>query len=220
MIRSFNYNPPRVPLEILYIDSSIVVLNKPAGLLTVPGKPKDHSDCLLSRLRKEVFGALLVHRLDLDTSGVIIFARTGSSQVHLNKQFENQKILKSYMARVNGHLLKDEDIINLPIIVDWPNRPIQKICFKTGKNASTHYKVIEREKGKNISRVKLHPITGRSHQLRLHMKSIGHPIIGDPLYADDATFAASNRLELHSFKIVITHPKTKKKQIFSSPIPF
>ena len=219
MFRTLNYNPPQKPLEIIYIDSSLVVLNKPEGLLTVPGKPETHFDSLIVRLRKEVFGALLVHRLDLHTSGVIVFARTASSQVYLNKQFELRRTRKKYVARVKGHLKKDEGQINLPIIVDWPNRPQQKVCSETGKKAFTHYKVLDREP-QNISRVELYPITGRSHQLRLHMKAIGHPIIGDPIYADNATFKASNRLELHSHSLQINHPKTKLLKLFSVEVPF
>jgi tRNA pseudouridine32 synthase/23S rRNA pseudouridine746 synthase len=198
----------------VYIDSSIIVLNKPAGLLTVPGKPESHSDCLLNRVRKEVFGALLVHRLDLDTSGVIIFARTSSSQVELGRQFEKRQTKKTYLAKVSGHVEKDEGVINLPIIVDWPNRPIQKVCFETGKNAITKYKVLERYKSK-MSLIELYPVTGRSHQLRLHMKSIGHPILGDSLYADEATFQAAHRLTLHSYSLEIMHPKTEKEKKFS-----
>ena len=219
MKRPFIYNPPSTPLEIIYIDSSIAVLNKPAGLLTVPGKPNEHSDSLYTRLRKEVFGALLVHRLDLDTSGIIIFARTASSQVHLNKQFETRRAKKTYVARVKGHLTETTGRIDFPIIVDWPNRPKQKICFETGKIATTLYKVLAKEP-KDFSRVELYPITGRSHQLRLHMKSLGHPIVGDPLYADDETFKASNRLELHSSRLEITHPKTNKPIVFEVSIPF
>lgn len=219
MVKTLTYNPPQNPLEMIYVDSSIVVLNKPEGLLTVPGKPETNFDSLLVRLRKEVFGALLVHRLDLHTSGVIIFARTASSQVYLNKQFELRKTKKTYVARVKGHLKKDEGKIDLPIIVDWPNRPKQKVCDKTGKKAVTFYKVLNREP-QNISRVELYPITGRSHQLRIHMKAIGHPIIGDPLYADNATFKASNRLELHSHSLQINHPKTKELKLFSVKVPF
>ena len=219
MTTVFSYNPPKSPLKIIHIDSSVVVLNKPSGLLTVPGKPTTHSDCLLSRLRREVFGALLVHRLDLGTSGVIIFARTASSQVYLNKQFEIRKTQKTYVARVKGHLEKDEGRIDLPITVDWPRRPIQKVCFETGRNSLTYYKVIERETS-NISRVKLYPVTGRSHQLRLHMKYIGHPIVGDSLYGDRATFNVSDRLELHALRLKITHPKTKKTQVYNAPAPF
>ena len=219
MIRTFKYNPPKTPLEIIYIDSSIVVLNKPAGLLTVPGKPEAHFDSLLTRLRKEVFGALLVHRLDLDTSGVIVFARTASSQVSLNKQFETRQIRKKYIARVKGHLKKNEGKIDLPIIVDWPNRPTQKVCLETGRKSVTYFKVIEREED-DISRIELYTVTGRSHQLRLHMKSIGHPILGDPLYGDELTFLASSRLELHSVFLEITHPKTNEQNIFSASIPF
>ena len=219
MIRTLKYNPPQCPLDIIYIDSSLIVLNKPEGLLTVPGKPETNVDSLIVRLRKEVFGALLVHRLDLHTSGVIVFARTASSQVCLNKQFELRKIRKIYVARVKGHIKKDVGEIALPIIVDWPNRPKQKVCLETGKKALTHYKVLDREP-QNISRVELYPITGRSHQLRLHMKAIGHPIIGDPIYADNATFKASNRLELHSQSIQINHPKTNMPKLFSVEVPF
>lgn len=219
MIRPFIYNPPKTALEIVHVDSSIIVLNKPAGLLTVPGRPEAHSDCLLTRLRKEVFGALLVHRLDLDTSGVIIFARTSSNQVNLSRQFEKRKTKKIYLATVNGHIEKDEGIIDLPIIIDWPNRPLQKVCFKTGKNSITKFKVLDRNKSK-VTLVELSPITGRSHQLRVHMKSIGHPILGDPLYADETTFKASNRLQLHSFSLEITHPKTDQLMLFSTPVPF
>ena len=162
---------------------------------------------------------MLVHRLDLDTSGIIIFARTASSQVFLNKQFENQRVEKTYLARVKGHINEDEGKIDLPIIVDWPNRPIQKVCFLTGKRSITSYTVLKREIN-NISRVQLKPVTGRTHQLRLHMKSIGHPIIGDPLYADEGTFRISNRLELHSLRLQITHPKTNKLITFFSSVPF
>ena len=219
MKKAFKYDPPDSPLEIIYIDPSIVVLNKPSGLLTVPGKQKSHSDCLLSRLRKEVFGALLIHRLDLDTSGVIIFARTSTSQVNLNKQFETRKIQKTYVARVKGHLKNSSGRIELPIIVDWPNRPKQKVCFENGRDSTTLYQVLIRE-SQNFSRVELTPITGRSHQLRLHMKSIGHPIVGDKLYADKATIKASNRLELHSSSLRIRHPMTNVFQVFSSSVPF
>lgn len=216
MLRPFIYNPPKIPLDIIYIDSSVIVLNKPAGLLTVPGKPKEHSDCLLTRVRKEVFGALLVHRLDLDTSGAIIFARTSSSQIELGRQFEKRVTKKVYLARVSGHVEKDEGTIDLPIIVDWPNRPLQKICFKTGKRSITRYKVLERQNCK-ISLIELHPVTGRSHQLRLHMKSIGHPIIGDSLYADENAFQASERLALHSSSLEIIHPKTQQQKKFFAP---
>ena len=219
MIRPFKYNPPKTPLEIIYIDSSIVILNKPAGLLTVPGRPDSHCDCLLTRLRKEVFGALLVHRLDLHTSGTIIFARTAASQVHLNKQFELRQTKKTYIARVEGHLEKNKGEIKLPLTLDWPNRPRQKVCFETGKNAITFYKVLNCEI-QNVSRIELHPITGRSHQLRLHMKSIGHPILGDPLYGNESSFLAAKRLQLHSHKLEITHPKSNKMQLYSAQAPF
>ena len=218
-MRPFIYKPPTSPLDIIHIDSSIVVVNKPAGLLTVPGKPEEHSDCLLSRVRSQIFGTLLVHRLDLDTSGIIIFARTHSAQINLGKQFENRQTQKKYIAIVSGNLEKNEGTIDLPLIVDWPNRPLQKICRDTGRNAVTKFKVLGRKK--NISSlVELEPLTGRSHQLRLHMKSIGHPILGDSLYAGDEVFNASNRLNLHSLSLEIEHPKTKTRQTFLAPSPF
>ena len=219
MLRPFVYTPPQTPLEIIYIDSSVVVLNKPAGLLTVPGRPETHSDCLLTRVRKEVFGALLVHRLDLDTSGIIIFARTASSQVNLGRQFEERRIRKIYRATVSGYIKKDAGLISLPIVVDWPNRPIQKVCFQTGKDSITRFKVLERPNAK-VSLVELYPVTGRTHQLRLHMKSIGHPILGDSLYADEKSFKASERLNLHASSLEIIHPKTDQTKILSAPVPF
>ena len=218
-MRPFIYKPPTSPLDIIHIDSSIVVINKPAGLLTVRGKPQEHYDCLLDRVRNQIFGTLLIHRLDLDTSGVIIFARTHSAQINLGKQFENRQTQKKYIAIVSGNLEKSIGTINLPTIVDWPNRPLQKICIETGRAAVTKFKVLSRKK--NISSlVELEPLTGRSHQLRLHMKSIGHPILGDSLYADDNAFNASNRLNLHSLSLEIEHPKTKIRQMFLAPSPF
>jgi len=217
-MRPFLYKPPISPLDIVHIDSSLVILNKPSGILTVPGRTIELSDSLLTRVKKKIFGALLVHRLDMDTSGIIIFARTPSAQKCLGKQFENRTVKKKYLARVAGHVEKMEGIIDLPIIVDWPNRPLQKVCLNRGKTAITKYKLLKHEKG-NCSLVELHPITGRSHQLRLHMKSIGHPILGDNLYADGSVLRASKNLNLHSFSVKFSHPKTRKSCSFSAPTP-
>ena len=217
----FRYTPPRSPVEIIYKDQSIVVVNKPAGLLSVPGKPQSHFDCMFSRLQKEVFGIRVVHRLDLDTSGVMIFARTPSAQANLGKQFEAREIKKIYLAKVSGLVEKDSDIIKLPITIDWPNRPKQKICFENGRMASTKYLVLERNEDHTL--VQLIPITGRSHQLRVHMQSLGHPILGDTLYGlyrKNISFTKLKRMYLHSEKIRLSHPKTLKNLTFHVPCPF
>ncbi len=217
-MKPFVYNPPVLPLDIIHIDSSLVVLNKPSGLLTVPGRSPDLSDSLLSRVKAQIFGTLLVHRLDLDTSGIIVFARTASAQTSLGKQFEARKVKKKYLARVTGHINNQTGTINLPIKVDWPNRPRQKICFEEGRAAITNYKVLKYEKN-NFSLVELYPVTGRSHQLRLHMKSIGHPIYGDPLYSNDKNLQNCDFLNLHSSEIAFMHPKTNHPCNFVSPTP-
>ena len=208
-----HYNPPKTPIEILFKDQSIIVVNKPPGLLSVPGKPPDHSDCVLSRLNERIIGTRVVHRLDMDTSGIMIFARTPSAQANLGKQFEERQIKKSYLAKVLGCVKLDNDVIRLPLIVDWPNRPKQKICYKTGRMAITKYRVLERNDENSL--VHLSPITGRSHQLRIHMTSLGHPILGDTLYGHSSNRHKFKRLYLHSQKIELTHPQSLKRMIFN-----
>ena len=215
----FFYKPPNEPLNAIYKDSSIIVINKPSGLLTVPGKGPKLRDSLLSRVKSAFFGSLLVHRLDMDTSGVIVFARTRSAQINLSKQFEKRLVKKTYIARVYGNPKEARGTVNSPIIVDWPNRPCQKICHETGREAITTWKVIDNS-GKNDALIILKPITGRSHQLRLHMKSIGHPILGDSLYAHSSALKASKRLSLHALSILINHPSNGSKIIFKTPCPF
>ena len=204
MLVALEYDPPRSPLEILLSDDSIIVVNKPSGLLSVPGKSIEHRDCLETRLRAKLSDSLLVHRLDMDTSGVMIFARTADAQRNLGRQFEKRIIEKTYEACVSGSIKDDVGQIELPLIVDWPNRPLQKVDFDTGKPALTNWKVIEREN--NTTRVALFPKTGRSHQLRVHMQQIGHTILGDRFYGNDETIKAAPRLLLHSKSIRFRHP--------------
>ena len=197
------YDPPKDPLEFLYDDHEILIVNKPPGLLSVPGRGEHLSDCLLSRVQAVFPTALLVHRLDRDTSGVMVFALTPHAQRHLGLQFEKRQIKKTYVARVWGVVEDDSGTIKLPLIVDWPNRPRQKVDYEAGREAITDFKVLKR--AETETRVRLMPKTGRSHQLRVHMLELGHPILGDPFYA---TGAALNfpRLMLHAEEIRLRHP--------------
>ncbi|MCB1406650.1 MAG: RNA pseudouridine synthase [Rhodobacteraceae bacterium] len=213
----FVYDPPADAPKVLYLDDDILVAEKPSGLLTVPGRGEDKADCLIARLRALYPGVLLVHRLDLDTSGVIVFAMTPQAQVHLSRQFEERKTQKRYVALICGHPAETRGRIDLPLTVDWPNRPRQMVCHETGRPAQTDWKLLRHE-GDN-SRVVLKPLTGRSHQLRVHMLAMGHPILGDPLYATGEA-AAYPRLMLHAEELRLRHPMTGEARSFRAPVPF
>ena len=214
----FIYAPPDCPLRVVHYDHEIVVVDKPAGLLSVPGKGDDMADCMISRLQRVFPDALLVHRLDLDTSGVMVFALTRHAQRALSAQFEARQTKKTYRARLWGHLAAKEGRVDLPLIVDWPNRPRQHVNHETGKPAQTDWRVLGLD-ADGTTRVLLFPLTGRSHQLRVHMLSLGHPILGDPLYA---TGPARDfpRLMLHAETLRLRHPESGKSQSFSAPVPF
>lgn len=212
------YNPPDAPLEVIHHDSQLLVVNKPAGILSVPGRAPELQDCLLSRAQAVFPDALLVHRLDLETSGVILFALTRHAQRHLGLQFERRKVRKSYVAEVWGKPAQRSGRVDLPLVVDWPNRPRQKVCHETGRPACTEWRVLRTLE--RSARVRLHPLTGRSHQLRVHMLSIGHPILGDSLYAEGEAFLAADRLMLHSEMIRLRHPEGGRGMVFRSPCPF
>jgi len=217
MIPDFDYQPPDVPLDILYQDDLIIVANKPAGLLSVPGKLEGRSDCLVARLTAAQWDTLLVHRLDCDTSGVMIFARTKQAQGFLGQEFEKRRAKKTYLARVHGETLGDNGHIDLPLCADWPNRPRQMVNHEQGRPAQTDWAVIGRSAGE--TRVRLSPLTGRSHQLRVHMLALGHPILGDPIYATgDAR--AHPRLMLHAETLGLHHPGSGAWVEFSAPCPF
>ena len=213
-----DYHPPAAPLEVLYQDQTLVFVNKPSGLLSVPGKPAAHWDCLEYRVREAIPNALLIHRLDLETSGVIVFARTPEAQRHLNRQFERRQVEKVYVARVTGEVAGEEGAIDLPLIADWPRRPMQKVCHETGKSARTHWRVAEREA--RATRLILCPETGRSHQLRVHLKEIGHPILGDPFYAPEPIYRAADRLQLHAQSLGLHHPEGGHWLVVEAPAPF
>ena len=217
-MKPFVYEPPKTPLDILYIDEDVLVVNKPSGLLTVPGKELKHHDSLELRVKIEYPNSFLVHRLDMDTSGVIIFALSKSTQRSLNLQFEKRIVKKLYEARVFGNIKEDNGFIDLPLIVDWPNRPLQKIDAKEGKSALTHWQVLDREG--DVTRVALMPETGRTHQLRVHMMSLGHTILGDRFYGNVAEINLANKLQLHAKQLVVNHPKSGKSLAFVSNVPF
>jgi tRNA pseudouridine32 synthase/23S rRNA pseudouridine746 synthase len=183
----------------------------------VPGKGPHLADCLLSRVQAVFPEALLVHRLDRDTSGVMVFARSPHAQRHLGLQFEKRQIRKTYVARVWGRLEPKSGTVDLPLIVDWPNRPLQMVCHETGKAALTEWQVRRHED--QTTRVRLMPRTGRSHQLRVHMLALGHPILGDPFYATGPArdFA---RLMLHSESLKLRHPDGGVHMSFSAACPF
>lgn len=215
---SSTYNPPNDPLDIIHDDHEILIVNKPAGLLSVPGKGEDLADCLIARIQLVFPQALLVHRLDRDTSGVMVFALTRHAQRHLGLQFEKRMTQKNYVARVSGILEPRSGTVDLPLIVDWPNRPLQKVCHETGKNAHTDYRVMRY--GSDETRVRLTPRTGRSHQLRVHMLALGHPILGDPFYAKGAALADHSRLMLHSEQLRLKHPDGGNTYKFHAKAPF
>lgn len=212
-----SYDPPQTPLNILYEDAHVLALDKPSGLLSVPGKGPELADCLMSRVLAAFPDALLVHRLDRDTSGVIIFALTPHAQRHLSRQFELRKSRKAYVARVWGRLTPKTGVVDLPLIVDWPNRPKQMVDHENGKPSVTEWTVLRDTATE--TRVRLFPRTGRSHQLRVHMLALGHPILGDPFYAEGPA-ADFPRLMLHSEELRLSHPESGKGMRFRSPAEF
>ncbi len=211
------YDPPTNPPVILHRDDHLLIADKPAGLLSVPGKGAHLADCLLSRLEAACPGVLLVHRLDRDTSGVMVFAMSRLAQRHLGLQFERRHTAKTYVARVAGHPDAEAGYIDLPLGADWPNRPRQMVDFEHGRAAQTAWRVLAREE--NATRVELTPRTGRSHQLRVHMAEIGHPILGDPIYAGCASQAAP-RLMLHAACLMVRNPDGGAPTTFEARCPF
>ena len=220
--RAFIYRPPTVPyLTVLYVDDDILVLNKPSGLLSVPGKAEAHRDCLEARASAQFPGARIVHRLDNATSGVMVLGRGRQAHRHLSMQFERRHIVKSYIARVWGHVAAQSGRVDLPLICDWPNRPLQMVDFERGKPSQTDWQVLERENGAvKVSRLRLTPLTGRSHQLRVHMAQLGHAILGDRFYAPDAALLAAGRLQLHAAMLTLRHPADGRPLTFEAPCPF
>ncbi len=209
--------PPGLP-PVLHADNRMLVFSKPPGLLSVPGIGPDKADCLASRAEAEFPGARIVHRLDRDTSGVIVLARDTEAHRMLSIQFQDRKVEKRYEAVVGGELAVDDGQVDAPMRKDLDDPPRQIIDAAQGRSAVTRFTVLERKPDR--TRVELAPVTGRSHQLRVHMLSIGHPILGDDLYAPPDLLEAAPRLLLHATILTIAHPSTNEDVTFFDPCPF
>ncbi len=219
MASNLKYKPPLTPyLDVVYVDDDILVLNKPSGLLSVPGRLPEHKDSLQSRAQEQFPSATTVHRLDMETSGLIIMALNKPAHANLSKQFEQRLVEKFYMARVYGSPTTDTGCIEKPLICDWPNRPKQMVDFENGKQAQTYWRVLKREKLTTL--LELKPVTGRSHQLRVHLQSIGLPIVGDKLYSQGAALLSAERLQLHSKQIKFMHPADDSMLMFEAKSDF
>ncbi len=195
----------------------MLVAEKPAGLLSVPGRLPENKDCLVTRLQVDYPDALTVHRLDMATSGLMVFARGAEAHRTLSKAFADRRVSKRYIAMVAGRL-EGQGEVDLPLITDWPNRPRQMVDHEIGKPSLTRWRVLEA--GGGTTRVELEPVTGRSHQLRVHMMAIGHPIVGDVFYAPADIEALSPRLLLHAERLSLPHPVNGEVMDFRSPAPF
>ncbi len=205
-------------LSIVYADESVVLIDKPSLLLSVPGRGEDKRDSVVTRLNDEFPGIREVHRLDWETSGLMLLARDKASHSELSRQFREREVDKRYTAVVYGVPAKAEGEVDLPLRCDWPNRPRQMVDSELGKSSKTLWRLIE--KGDGCSRMALTPVTGRSHQLRVHMQSLGHPILGDGLYAHDSARSMASRLLLHASALTFRHPINGGTMHFSSAAPF
>jgi tRNA pseudouridine32 synthase/23S rRNA pseudouridine746 synthase len=215
----FLYEPPREPwLTVIHEDADIIVLDKPSGLLSVPGKDPRLADCLEARARGLYPTASTIHRLDKDTSGVVVMALNKAAHARIGIQFEKRQTEKFYEARVWGHLADESGTVDLPLATDWERKPRQRVDFERGRRAVTDWQVLAREE--QATRVKLMPLTGRTHQLRVHMLSLGHPIIGDAFYAEGEALAAADRLQLHAEMLGFAHPADGRPVRFVIPCPF
>lgn len=203
-------------IHIHHADDALLVVEKPAGLLSVPGRLPEHQDCLISRVQQQYPDALVVHRLDQVTSGLMVLARGKAAHRALSIQFERREVSKRYQALVEGVLEADAGEIDLPLICDWPNRPRQKVDFALGKPSLTRWQVLARDGQQQQTRLALEPVTGRSHQLRVHLMSIGHPIVGDDFYSA----APAARVCLHALSLSFHHPENGMPLRFESPLPF
>jgi tRNA pseudouridine32 synthase/23S rRNA pseudouridine746 synthase len=219
---TFDYRPPTEPwVDIVYEDARLIVCNKPSGLLTVPGKDPSLADCLEARVQArypQYPDTKVVHRLDKDTSGLLLLAFDKKALGSLGSQFEHRRVEKYYVARDWGDVMGESGTIELPLATDWENKPRQRVDHEHGRAAQTEWEVIARE-GK-FTRLKLIPLTGRTHQLRVHMLAIGHPILGDSFYAAGEALAAADRLQLHAEGLSFFHPDDHRPMRFVVPAPF
>jgi tRNA pseudouridine32 synthase/23S rRNA pseudouridine746 synthase len=218
-----HHSDPSDAIEPLYVDDTLLVVDKPSGLLAVPGRGADKQDCLSARVQVRYPDALIVHRLDMATSGLMVMARGAAAQRELSKAFAARGVKKRYIAIVAGRLEvppEDWGTIDLPIIVDWPNRPLRIVDHLLGKPSLTRWRVLGYTETGPGTRVELEPITGRSHQLRVHLRALGHPILGDALYAPPDVQVLSGRLLLHAWSLGFVHPVTGEGLVFERPAPF
>lgn len=217
----FYYNPPIMPwLNILYQDEDIMIVDKPAELLSVPGKGAELYDSIISRIQWEFPYAETAHRLDMSTSGILLIALNKEAERELKRQFRLREVTKYYIADVAGIMEEDGGVVNLPLICDWEQRPKQMVCFDRGKSAVTEYQIVYRDLAQNYTRVALRPISGRSHQLRVHLLTLGHVILGDRFYAKGQGLIARDRLALHASGLRFKHPRTEEVLYFQSRTPF
>lgn len=220
--------PPDTGLDLIHADEDLVVVAKPAGLLSVPGRGADRADCMASRVQARFADALVVHRLDMATSGLLVFARGPEVQRLLSIAFAGRDVHKRYEAVVQGLVQPEQGEIDLPLITDWPRRPRQMVCFERGKPSLTRFHVIARDAQQGTTRISLAPLTGRSHQLRVHLMALGHPIVGDPLYGPHAHAGRTvgpgvpmaPRLMLHAAELGLPHPRGGLQHSWLSPVPF
>jgi tRNA pseudouridine32 synthase / 23S rRNA pseudouridine746 synthase len=205
---------PNTAWQLRYADEHLLVADKPAGLLAVPGRGEDKQQCLWHAVQEKFPDALVVHRLDMATSGLIVFARSAQMQRQLSAAFARREVRKRYQACVGGEVPADQGQCDLPLAADWPRRPRQKVDLQDGKASLTHWTVLSREAG--FTRLALMPVTGRSHQLRVHCAASGFPIVGDALYGGPP----ADRLMLHACELVFTHPVQGQMLVLESPAPF
>ena len=223
-VRTSARPPPARPAEfpIVYEDAALLVLDKPAGLLCVPGRGSDKQDCLSARAQRRWSDALIVHRLDMATSGLVLMARGAAMQRALSQAFAARKIEKRYQAIVDGALPEGEtgwSLIDAPIAADWPRRPL-RIIDAAGQPSRTRWRVLCALPERSATHLELEPLTGRTHQLRVHLASIGHPILGDALYGNEQVQARAPRLLLHATELAFVHPATQQPLRFVSAVPF
>lgn len=203
---------------VLHVDDDCIVVDKPSGLLSVPGRGEHLQDCTATRVQSQFDDALVVHRLDMATSGLMLFARGVEAQRRLSRAFAQREVHKRYVAIAHGHLDTEQGEIDLPLIADWPNRPRQKVDHEHGKASLTRWRAIRVEADR--TRLELEPVTGRAHQLRVHLLAIGHPIVGDALYAPPEVLAGADRLLLHAAQLRFEHPVSGKPIAIESTVPF
>jgi tRNA pseudouridine32 synthase/23S rRNA pseudouridine746 synthase len=218
--RSVGIGGDTTAIELVHVDAHCIVALKPSGLPSVPGRGPALQDCVHARVLQHHDDARVVHRLDMATSGLIVFARGAEAQRRLSRAFAERAVEKRYVAVVSGRVCPPGGRIELPLGADWPNRPRQKVDLEHGKPCLTRYRVLAHDRNADTTRLELQPVTGRSHQLRLHLQAIGHPILGDALYAPEPTRSRAARLMLHAQRLSFPHPASGAALCCDAAVPF